>query len=130
MVTLGDAWWRWVMVKYLMITLRAHGDRGIEVKCTDCGSRNLEEDFVRGERSCLDCGLVLAENIIDPGKDWTDFDGDTDKARAGPPVMWHDKGLSTDIHWRTLTSLGKSQATVVSYSVCVSGRSGQGVFFL
>ena len=49
------------------------------MKCTDCGSRNLEEDFVRGERSCLDCGLVLAENIIDPGKDWTDFDGEETK---------------------------------------------------
>ena len=81
----------------------------VAVKCTDCGSRNLEEDFVRGERSCLDCGLVLAENIIDPGKDWTDFDGDTDKARAGPPasVMWHDKGLSTDIHWRNTDFAGK-----------------------
>lgn len=84
----------------------------VPVKCTDCGSRNLEEDYVRGERSCLDCGLVLAENIIDPGKDWTDFDGDTDKARAGPPasVMWHDKGLSTDIHWRNTDFAGKKIA--------------------
>ena len=80
------------------------------MKCTDCGSRNLDEDFVRGERSCLDCGLVLAENIIDPGKDWTDFDGDSDKARAGPPssVLWHDKGLSTDIHWSNKDYAGKS----------------------
>lgn len=79
------------------------------VKCTDCGSRNLDEDFVRGERSCLDCGLVLAENIIDPGKEWTDYDGDKSRARAGPPtsVLWHDKGLSTDIHWSNTDFAGK-----------------------
>ena len=47
-----------------------------------------------------------------PGQGLTDFDGDTDKARAGPPasVMWHDKGLSTDIHWRNTDFAGKKIA--------------------
>ena len=101
------------------------------VKCTDCGSRNLDEDFVRGERSCLDCGLVLAENIIDPGQEWTDYDGDKSRARAGPPtsVLWHDKGLSTDIHWSNTDFAGKRivGASEANYSVCVSGNGEQEV---
>lgn len=83
---------------------------GIEVKCTDCGSRNIDEDSVRGERSCMDCGLVLSENHIDPGQEWSEFGvEDQSKARAGPPasVLWHDKGLSTEIDWMNRDFAGK-----------------------
>ena len=37
------------------------------VKCTECGSRNLEKDVSRGELVCSHCGLVLEDNIIDQG---------------------------------------------------------------
>ena len=29
------------------------------VKCSECGSRNLNRDETRGEVVCEDCGLVL-----------------------------------------------------------------------
>lgn len=82
----------------------------IEVKCAECGSRHIDEDSVRGERSCLDCGLVLSENHIDPGQEWSEYGTeDRNKARAGPPasVLWHDKGLSTDIDWMNRDFSGK-----------------------
>lgn len=81
-----------------------------EVKCPDCGSRSIDEDSVRGERSCLDCGLVLSEGLIDPGQDWTNFGDGVDKSRVGAPasVLFHDKGLSTDIHWSNRDFAGKA----------------------
>ena len=98
------------MVKYLMMPL-LRMQSGIEVRCAECGSRNIDEDSVRGERSCLDCGLVLSENHIDPGQDWSEFGAeDQHKARAGPPasVLWHDKGLSTEIDWMNRDFSGRA----------------------
>ena len=85
-------------------------ERSVEVKCPDCGSRDIDEDSVRGERSCLDCGLVLSENLIDPGQEWSDFGDVDDRARAGPPpsVLLHDKGLSTVMDWANKDFSGKS----------------------
>jgi hypothetical protein len=34
-------------------------------KCTECGSRDLEEDEVRGELVCNECGLVQEDKAID-----------------------------------------------------------------
>lgn len=82
------------------------------VKCAECNSRNLDRDEARGELVCMDCGLVLADNILDQGAEWRVFsaeDGDR-KARVGAPmsVMLHDKGLSTDIDWQNKDYSGKS----------------------
>lgn len=81
-----------------------------QFKCPDCSSREISEDERRGERSCADCGLVISENMIDPGQDWNDFDGTESNARAGPAasVLWHDKGLSTDIHWSNKDFSGRA----------------------
>lgn len=81
-----------------------------QFKCPDCSSRKISDDERRGERSCADCGLVISENMIDPGQDWNDFDGTNDNARAGPAasVLWHDKGLSTDIHWSNKDFSGRA----------------------
>ena len=40
------------------------------VKCSECGSRNLNRDETRGEVVCEDCGLVLEDNVIDQGAEW------------------------------------------------------------
>ena len=73
------------------------------VKCAECGSRNLLRDETRGEVSCVDCGVVLEDKVLDQGAEWRVFSpeqGDQ-RARTGAPmtVMVHDKGLSTDIGW-------------------------------
>ena len=35
------------------------------IKCTECSSRDLDQDDVRGEIVCNECGTVLCENQID-----------------------------------------------------------------
>ena len=67
---------------------------GIEVKCTDCGSRNIDEDSVR-ERSCMDCGLVLSENHIDPGQEWSEF-GVEDRVKQGLDLPLLSFGMTRD----------------------------------
>ena len=82
------------------------------VKCPECNSRNLETDTDKGEFVCSDCGLVLADNIIDQGAEWRVFSpeqGDQ-RARTGSPMTerLHDKGLSTDIDWQNRDWSGKA----------------------
>ncbi len=81
-------------------------------KCRECGSRNLVTDDGRGEVSCVDCGLVIEENKIDPGAEWRVFSpeqGDS-MARTGAPStqLIHDKGLSTEIDWQNRDYSGRA----------------------
>ena len=85
------------------------------IKCRECGSRNLETDDSRGEVSCVECGLVLDENIVDQGQEWRSFSSDGSQlddsaSRVGSPmnIMLHDKGLSTDIDWQNRDWSGNS----------------------
>lgn len=74
--------------------------------CTECGILDWRVDNSRGEVSCGGCGLVVEENVIDPGIDWTNHDNTTDRSRIGAP-MTHtlaDKGLNTSIASSDLTS--------------------------
>lgn len=80
------------------------------VRCSDCGSRNLEYDTTRGETTCGECGLVLAESEIDQGAEWRSFGPEQEgRARTGAPISLrlHDKGLSTDIDWRNTDFSGR-----------------------
>ena len=73
------------------------------VRCSECGSRNLERDITRGETCCVECGLVLEDTTIDQGAEWRTFGPDDDgRARTGAPstLRIHDKGLSTEIDWK------------------------------
>ena len=81
------------------------------VKCPECNGRNLEKDENKGEMVCVNCGLVVQDNLIDPGAEWRVFTpehGDN-RSRTGAPmsVMLHDKGLSTDIDWQNKDYSGK-----------------------
>ena len=82
------------------------------VRCKECGSRELEKDLTRGELTCLVCGLVLEDNLVDQGAEWRKFDdnSNSDPARTGAPmnIMLHDKGLSTDIDWQNRDWSGKA----------------------
>ena len=74
--------------------------------CIECGTLDWRNDNSRGEVSCGGCGLVVEENVIDPGIDWTNHDNTTDRSRIGAP-MTHtlaDKGLNTSIASSDLTS--------------------------
>ena len=84
------------------------------VKCPECSSRNLDHDDTRGEVVCMDCGLVLEDDVIDQGAEWRVFSpeqGDQ-RSRTGAPMnkMMHDKGLSTDLDWQNKDYSGKAVA--------------------
>jgi len=36
-------------------------------KCPECGSTHVSRDYSRAELVCDDCGLVIAEELIDHG---------------------------------------------------------------
>ena len=80
-------------------------------KCPECGSDDIETDRSRAETVCQDCGLVIDDNLIDPGPDWRAFDREQEEKRAhtGPPatLMRHDRGLATIIDQRNQDSYGR-----------------------
>ena len=50
--------------------------------------------------------MVVEENSIDPGADWTNYDNTSDRSRVGAPATYPlaDKGLNTSISKSDLTS--------------------------
>jgi transcription initiation factor TFIIB len=85
------------------------------IECPECRCTNLAKDYSRAEVVCVDCGLVLDEDIIDHGPEWRAFDSEQreKKSRVGAPMtfMLHDKGLSTTIGMQNRDSYGKSIPT-------------------
>jgi len=83
----------------------------VVVKCPECMSHELNEDIHRGELTCVQCGLVIDDDIIDKGAEWRMFDMSDNggRGRVGPPttMMIHDKGLATDIGWQNKDYSGK-----------------------
>ena len=68
-------------------------------KCPECGSKNIITDPKHAELYCADCGVVIAENLVDLGPEWRAFDAEqaSKRIRTGPLMSYriHDKGLST-----------------------------------
>lgn len=85
---------------------------GFLTVCPECGGSHLIEDYEHGELVCEKCGLVVEDNKIDQGADWTAFDRDDKlkKEHTGSPMTMtrHDKGLSTEIGWDDRDSNGRS----------------------
>ncbi|MFZ2070666.1 MAG: transcription initiation factor IIB [Halobacteriota archaeon] len=73
-------------------------------ECPECCSKSLVRDYGKAEIFCADCGLVIAENIVDLGPEWRAFDSEqmSRRARVGAPMTYriHDKGLSTLTTWK------------------------------
>jgi transcription initiation factor TFIIB len=74
--------------------------------CEDCGAVKWNFDITRGEITCEDCGLVVEENVPDPGAEWTNRDNGQDRSRVGRPMTYTlaDKGLNTTIDVRDLNT--------------------------
>ncbi len=70
-------------------------------ECPECHGKRLKKDAERGEIICLDCGLVLEENLIQNAPEWRAFDAEqrATRARTGAPLkyMSPNKGLVTEI---------------------------------
>ena len=82
--------------------------------CPECGGR-LESDSVHGETACADCGLVVDEDELDRGAEWTAYSAAEreSKSRVGSPetTLLHDRGLSTNIGWQNKDAYGNSLST-------------------
>ncbi|NOR78622.1 MAG: transcription initiation factor IIB [Methanophagales archaeon] len=67
--------------------------------CLECGSKSIVTDPKHAELYCADCGMVIAENIVDLGPEWRSYDAEqaSKRVRTGPPMSYrvHNKGLST-----------------------------------
>jgi len=74
--------------------------------CIECGVVDWSQDNSRGEVSCNSCGLVVDENVIDPGAEWTNYSDGADRSRVGAPKSHTlaDGGLNTSISLNDLTS--------------------------
>lgn len=80
----------------------------VHENCPECESEVLRES---GDQYCSDCGLLIADQEIDPGPDWRAFGGreKKNKSRVGGPVKKsiHDKGLSTQISGSDKDAFGR-----------------------
>ncbi len=85
------------------------------VRCPECGSTHISNDYVRAELVCESCGLVIDDGLIDQGPEWRAFDKEQreKKERTGAPMTYtiHDKGLSTMVGWGNRDSYGRSIPT-------------------
>ncbi len=77
--------------------------------CPECDGQ-VSHDEQRGERVCVECGLVIDDKEIDRGPEWRAFNSKErdKKSRVGAPTtkMMHDDGLSTNIDWRDKDGYG------------------------
>jgi len=64
--------------------------------CPECEDILLVSDDI--ETFCPECGLVVDENLLDRGPNWTPFDADEKRHVGGQvTVTRHDRGISTNI---------------------------------
>ena len=77
-------------------------------KCTECGSSLLVHDTKNAEVVCGQCGFVVKTALTNRGPEWRAFTPEErkQKVRVGAPQTFvlHDKGLSTKIDWRDISS--------------------------
>jgi transcription initiation factor TFIIB len=82
-----------------------------EFTCPECGGHQVVQDTTKGDKVCVNCGLVVSDKRIDMGPDWRAFTAEerNTRARAGAPTTYtiHDKGLTTRIGWQDRDSKGK-----------------------
>ena len=86
--------------------------------CEECGAVDWSLDISRGEVTCNSCGLVVEENVPDPGAEWTKRDKGEDRSRVGAPMTYTlaDKGLNTTIDIKDLNSGSASRLGISSQS--------------
>lgn len=91
---------------------RADSVSGVVERCPECDGETFYADDVRGEMVCDDCGYIIMDGLIDRGAEWTAFSQEEKEqhSRVGAPLTEtvHDRGLTTQIHWRDIDANGRS----------------------
>jgi hypothetical protein len=84
----------WYLSGYKKGKDKAAGKEEIK-ECPECGSKSLIRDYSKAEIFCEVCGLVISENIVDPGSEWRAFDSEqiSRRARVGASMTYriHDE---------------------------------------
>lgn len=74
-------------------------ERDMPQECPECGGDDIVENWRQGSAECRNCGLVIAERLLDLGTEWRTFtseEGD-DPNRVGPvanPLLDGEQGTS------------------------------------
>jgi len=78
-------------------------------RCPECGASFLVSDQEGAEVICTNCGFVVSTKLVDRRPEWRAFNLEQriKRTRVGNPYTFviHDKGLSTGIDWRDISSL-------------------------
>lgn len=94
-----------------MSTNNAMSKKLNSMRCHECGSNYLIEDYGVGEIICGVCGLVVYEKVMNEGPEWRAFTRQetAKRSRVGTPTSLtiHDKGLSTVINRVDRDSFGR-----------------------
>lgn len=87
------------------------GETPSSIKCVECGSTDLFQDYDAGELVCEHCGVVISDTVINYGPEWRSFERDQweKRSRVGLPATWTipDKGLTTTIDHRNRDTYGR-----------------------
>lgn len=73
-------------------------------------------DTRAGDVICSECGCVLTERLVDPGREWRDFaDSTEDKSRVSVPTEYLTDGLGTTVAGGAKSgAIGKWQSRLIS----------------
>ncbi|MDO8537859.1 MAG: TFIIB-type zinc ribbon-containing protein, partial [archaeon] len=87
--------------------------------CPDCKSTKIIRDSEKGDIICQSCGLVIGDEEIDLGKEWSSFEDQfEERSRTGSPMKYVklNKGLvtmidrrGTDLRGNKLSSKSRAQ---------------------
>jgi len=99
----------------------ASGNIKVAERCPECGSTNIVRSYDRGELTCMNCGLVIDEKIIDQGPEWRAFTPEEKekRGRVGPPISTTSvEGVSpTVIQWSGKDATGHKLSPQKAFEV-------------
>lgn len=82
-----------------------------ETVCPNCASEEIVFDYIRGEKICRNCGVVMSK-IIDKSPEWRAFTKQekSNRSRVGSPIsaLKSDFGLSSQICFARKDSYGRN----------------------
>lgn len=107
-------------------------------ECPECGCKQIIKDDKHAELYCANCGLIVAEDIVDLGPEWRVFNSEhIPRIRTGPPstLRMHDHGLSTMVtfipkdpgsyklkKWQQRTSVANTTERTLTFALSETDR--------
>ena len=113
MCNLCSHWLNTILYKFLSnfnkILINQKNLSQFNLKCINCNTNDLIEDYSQGTLLCKNCGQVL-EGVIDFNPEWKQFDDeDKSNARCGMPINIH---LPQSSIGTTISGMGRSRIKI------------------